>query len=134
MSLDLGAIDRPHERKVSVRANIPRWGGIAVALGCFVGLAVSLLMLEDRVTLQADLEPLVAGGLLVLTIGALDDRWSLPVSESRSRKKVLWTDIHGGSTGDPFVATRQPRIFHDSASARKAAAQSVSQVTLCRFG
>jgi UDP-GlcNAc:undecaprenyl-phosphate GlcNAc-1-phosphate transferase len=77
LSLALGAIDRPNERKVSVRANIPRWGGLAVALGCFVGLAVALLMLEDRVTLQADLEPLVAGGLLVLAIGALDDRWSL---------------------------------------------------------
>jgi UDP-GlcNAc:undecaprenyl-phosphate GlcNAc-1-phosphate transferase len=78
LSLAFGAIDRPNERKVSVRANIPRWGGLAVGLGCFVGLAVALLMLGDAAgDLAADLEAFLAGGLLVLAIGALDDRWSL---------------------------------------------------------
>jgi len=42
LSFALGAIDRPNERKVSARANIPRWGGLAVALGAFVGIATDL--------------------------------------------------------------------------------------------
>jgi UDP-GlcNAc:undecaprenyl-phosphate GlcNAc-1-phosphate transferase len=77
LSHALGAIDRPNERKVSARSNMPRWGGLAVALGTFVGLAVALLMLPEDVTLEADLEALFVGALLVLAIGALDDRWSL---------------------------------------------------------
>jgi UDP-GlcNAc:undecaprenyl-phosphate GlcNAc-1-phosphate transferase len=77
LSLAFGAIDRPNERKVSVRANIPRWGGLAVALGSFVGLAVALLMLGDGLPVSGGLEAFAAGGLLVLAIGALDDRWSL---------------------------------------------------------
>jgi UDP-GlcNAc:undecaprenyl-phosphate GlcNAc-1-phosphate transferase len=77
LSHALGAIDRPNERKISARSNMPRWGGLAVALGTFVGLAVALLMLPADVALQADLEALLVGGLLVLAIGALDDRWSL---------------------------------------------------------
>jgi UDP-GlcNAc:undecaprenyl-phosphate GlcNAc-1-phosphate transferase len=78
LSLALGAIDRPNERKVSTRANIPRWGGLAVGLGTLVGLAVAMLTVtgpDDA--LERALEALVVGGLLVLAIGALDDRWSL---------------------------------------------------------
>jgi UDP-GlcNAc:undecaprenyl-phosphate GlcNAc-1-phosphate transferase len=77
LSFALGAVDRPNERKVSFRSDMPRWGGLAVALGTFVGLAVALLVVPEQVELEADLEALVVGGLLVLGIGALDDRWSL---------------------------------------------------------
>jgi UDP-GlcNAc:undecaprenyl-phosphate GlcNAc-1-phosphate transferase len=76
LSLALGAVDRPNERKVSTRTNIPRWGGLAVALGTLVGLAVAMLLVEPD-ALDRELEALVVGGLLVLAIGALDDRWSL---------------------------------------------------------
>lgn len=77
LSLALGAVDRPNERKVSARANIPRWGGLAVGLGTFVGLAAAMLLVPDADGLEAELEALLVGGLLVLAIGALDDRWSL---------------------------------------------------------
>jgi len=77
LSFALGAVDRPNDRKVSFRSDMPRWGGLAVALGTFVGLAVALLMVPQQVELEADLEALLVGGLLVLAIGALDDRWSL---------------------------------------------------------
>jgi UDP-GlcNAc:undecaprenyl-phosphate GlcNAc-1-phosphate transferase len=77
LSFALGAVDRPNERKVSARSNMPRWGGLAVGLGTFVGLAVALLLVPPQVELEADLEALLVGGLLVLAIGALDDRWSL---------------------------------------------------------
>jgi UDP-GlcNAc:undecaprenyl-phosphate GlcNAc-1-phosphate transferase len=77
LSIALGAVDRPDPRKVSARSNMPRWGGLAVALGTFVGLAAALLILPAELSLRGDLEALLAGGLLVLAIGALDDRWSL---------------------------------------------------------
>ncbi len=77
LSFALGAIDRPNERKVSMRPNIPRWGGLAVALGTFVGLAVAMLLAPAALPFAGRLEALLVGGLLVLAIGALDDRWSL---------------------------------------------------------
>jgi len=77
LSFALGAIDRPNDRKVSARPNIPRWGGLAVALGSFVGLAVATLMAPARVEFLPHLEALLVGGMLVLGIGALDDRRSL---------------------------------------------------------
>lgn len=77
LSLALGAIDRPNERKVSARANIPRWGGLAVALGALVGFSVALLMGPVEPGFQKNLEALLVGALLVLGIGAMDDRWAL---------------------------------------------------------
>jgi UDP-GlcNAc:undecaprenyl-phosphate GlcNAc-1-phosphate transferase len=77
LSVAVGAVDRPNERKVSARSNMPRWGGLAVALGTCVGLSVAMLMLPDQPGLENVLEALLVGGLLVLAIGALDDRWSL---------------------------------------------------------
>lgn len=77
LSLVLGAVDRPNERKVSARANIPRWGGLAVALGAFVGIAVALLIGPKDAPFETNLEGLMVGALLVLGIGAMDDRWAL---------------------------------------------------------
>lgn len=76
LALAVGAVDRPNERKVNRRPNMPLWGGLAVAAGFFAGLAVTLRLAEpmDRPELGA----LVAGGLLVLTLGAVDDRFGLP--------------------------------------------------------
>jgi UDP-GlcNAc:undecaprenyl-phosphate GlcNAc-1-phosphate transferase len=76
LSFALGAIDRPNERKVSARPNVPRWGGLAVALGTFVGIGVALL-LAPRLQESGRLVGLLAGALGVLGIGAVDDRFSL---------------------------------------------------------
>ena len=77
LSHALGAIDRPSERKVSTRTNIPRWGGLAVALGAFVGVGVALLAGPVEESFQLQIEALLVGSLLVLAIGAMDDRWAL---------------------------------------------------------
>jgi UDP-GlcNAc:undecaprenyl-phosphate GlcNAc-1-phosphate transferase len=77
LSLALGAVDRPNERKVSARANIPRWGGLAVALGALVGVGVALLMGQQDPALERTLSALLVGALLVLGVGAMDDRWAL---------------------------------------------------------
>jgi UDP-GlcNAc:undecaprenyl-phosphate GlcNAc-1-phosphate transferase len=77
LALSLGAIDRPDERTVNRRPNIPLLGGISVALGFFVGLAAAVLLTPGESGFRSHLEGLLIGGLLVLTLGALDDRWGL---------------------------------------------------------
>lgn len=110
LSFALGAIDRPNERKVSARPNIPRWGGLAVALGTFVGLAVALLLLPEEVEVEADLEALLVGGLLVLAIGALDDRWSLSawpklVVEIGAAAVAIAAGLRIGHVTDPITGS-----------------------------
>ncbi|MDJ0786654.1 MAG: MraY family glycosyltransferase [Myxococcota bacterium] len=73
----VGAVDRPNERKVSRRESMPLLGGIAVALGFFVGLGVALILLPEQLAMNKHLEAMVIGGILVLAIGAVDDRWGL---------------------------------------------------------
>jgi UDP-GlcNAc:undecaprenyl-phosphate GlcNAc-1-phosphate transferase len=73
----VGAIDRPDERRVNRRSDIPLMGGFAVALGFFVGLAVAILFTAEEVGLGPRMSGLLLGGLLVLNLGAFDDLWGL---------------------------------------------------------
>ena len=76
----MGAVDKPNERKVSRREDMPLLGGLAVAMGCSVGLATLVLQLGEsdvdaaRIT---QVEGFLAGGVVLLAVGVLDDRWSL---------------------------------------------------------
>ncbi|MGI9431841.1 MAG: MraY family glycosyltransferase [Myxococcota bacterium] len=71
-----GAVDRPNDRKISRRENMPLLGGIAVALGLFVGLSACVLLVEEDV-FRGHLEAYLLGGTLLLLVGVYDDRWSL---------------------------------------------------------
>lgn len=77
LALALDIVDRPNERKVNRRPDIPLLGGLSVGLGCFVGLGVALLMLPEDEQLSRHLEALLLGGTLMLGIGAIDDRLGL---------------------------------------------------------
>jgi UDP-GlcNAc:undecaprenyl-phosphate GlcNAc-1-phosphate transferase len=77
MALALGAIDQPSARKVNARANIPLLGGIAIALGFFIGLGAALWLAPESPDLGRRLEALLVGSMLVLGIGVLDDRWTV---------------------------------------------------------
>ena len=73
----LGAVDKPDERKVNRRHDIPLLGGIAVALGFFVGLAVALILTASDHEYRGHIEGQLLGSLLLLTIGVIDDRNAL---------------------------------------------------------
>lgn len=73
----LGAVDRPNERKVSLRDNMPLLGGLAVALGCSVGLASSVISMGEDPVRISKISGFLLGGVVLLAIGMLDDRWSL---------------------------------------------------------
>ena len=76
----LGVVDQPNERKVSRRENMPLMGGLAVALGTFMGLAVAILAGVLEVSPSADFEGFVIGGSMLIAVGAWDDRWGLSAS------------------------------------------------------
>ena len=73
----VGVIDHPDERKVNRRQNIPLLGGLAVALGFYVGLAVAKLLTSDQVDYRNHVEGQILGSLILLTLGMVDDRWPL---------------------------------------------------------
>jgi len=69
-----GVIDRPDDRKVNRRQDIPLLGGLAVALGFFVGLSVAILLAGDGVEFRNHIEGQLFGSLLLLMLGVVDDR------------------------------------------------------------
>jgi len=73
----LGVMDRPGPRKVNKRPDIPLLGGVAVALGFFVGLAAAVIFTEDAIDYGGTFQALVLGGMLLLALGAWDDRFAL---------------------------------------------------------
>lgn len=73
----LGAVDRPDERKVNRRADIPLLGGIAVALGFFVGLSSALILSGGRHDFRGHVEGQLLGSLILLGLGLVDDRKAL---------------------------------------------------------
>lgn len=73
----IGAVDRPNDRKVSRREDMPLLGGVAVALGACVSLAVSVLSFGWDGESIRKVEGFLMGGSVMIVIGALDDRWSV---------------------------------------------------------
>jgi UDP-GlcNAc:undecaprenyl-phosphate GlcNAc-1-phosphate transferase len=72
----VGIIDRPSERSVNRRPNMPLLGGLAVAAGLAAGVIAGLLSGDDLIYTQR-LGGLLLGGLLVIALGVLDDRRGL---------------------------------------------------------
>ncbi|MFC4777837.1 glycosyltransferase family 4 protein [Paenibacillus sp. GCM10023252] len=75
----VGAIDKPNHRKVHTRI-MPRMGGLAIYTA-FVGAFLVLVpFLPDNLLSARDLnliKALLAGGTIIIIIGALDDRFEL---------------------------------------------------------
>jgi UDP-GlcNAc:undecaprenyl-phosphate GlcNAc-1-phosphate transferase len=75
----IGAVDRPNERKVNRRSDMPLLGGIAVALGCSVGLAAAVIGVEWEPAAIRRIEGFLIGGSVLLIVGVFDDRWNVSV-------------------------------------------------------
>jgi len=76
LAISVGITDRPSERSVNRRPNMPLLGGMAVGLGFAVGLAVAIWQVEP--TLPAGhLFSLALGGALLLATGIYDDRFGM---------------------------------------------------------
>lgn len=73
----LGIVDRPNERKVNRRANIPLLGGLGVALGFYAAIAVAVGLQDPGAEDRGHLEGQLIGSLILLALGVVDDRRAL---------------------------------------------------------
>lgn len=73
----VGKVDKPGTRKIHT-APIPRMGGIAICMGCFISLlGIEYLHPGYFSMLPAEWRGVVAGGLLIFMVGLLDDLYDL---------------------------------------------------------
>ncbi|MGH0030934.1 MAG: MraY family glycosyltransferase, partial [Myxococcota bacterium] len=76
VALAVGAIDRPNDRKVSRREDMPLLGGLAVACAFVVALA-ALRWIGGPPLDATKLRGLMLGGALILVLGVIDDRFGM---------------------------------------------------------
>ena len=79
MAILLDVVDRPSERKVNDREGIPLLGGIAVVSGCGIGLLTYVFFADPQefVRVRDQVASFMAGGMLLVLVGAWDDRFDL---------------------------------------------------------
>ena len=73
----MGAVDRPNQRKVSKRAEMPLLGGLAVAAGCGVGILVASQLVVAEAGMLPGVFGFVLGGGVIVLAGAWDDRFDM---------------------------------------------------------
>ncbi len=76
LAISVGITDRPSERSVNRRPNMPLLGGMAVGLGFSAGLAVAIRQFEPTLP-GGHLFALIVGGALLLAAGIYDDRFGM---------------------------------------------------------
>jgi UDP-GlcNAc:undecaprenyl-phosphate GlcNAc-1-phosphate transferase len=77
LSRALGVVDKPNERKVSLRDHMPLMGGLAVAAGAGAGLFAVSIQFGPEVLPPDRLRGFLYGGGLILAVGAIDDRFGM---------------------------------------------------------
>jgi len=73
LAIAIGVTDRPNERSVNRRPNMPLLGGMAVGLGFAAGLVVAIRQVDPALP-SGHLLAITLGGGLVLAAGVYDDR------------------------------------------------------------
>ncbi len=76
-ALRFGIVDRPSERKVNLRQNMPLMGGIAIAIGTLAGLTVVVIQFGPDLMPLDRTRGFLLGGLVVLVLGITDDRFGM---------------------------------------------------------
>ena len=79
LAIMLRIVDRPSDRKVSDRQGIPLLGGLAVVVGCALGLAGFVIAAEvgGGELVRPKVAAFMAAGMLLVLVGAWDDRFDL---------------------------------------------------------
>jgi UDP-GlcNAc:undecaprenyl-phosphate GlcNAc-1-phosphate transferase len=77
IALALGVVDRPNDRKINARDGIPLLGGLAVVVGCLVGLVAFQWVIGDPDIWDRRILTFAAGGTVLFLLGAWDDRFYL---------------------------------------------------------
>jgi UDP-GlcNAc:undecaprenyl-phosphate GlcNAc-1-phosphate transferase len=77
LAVALHVVDQPDARKVNKRPNIPLMGGLAIAVGCGVGVLVAGQQGYADADNLRRLGGFFLGGAVLLALGAYDDRFGL---------------------------------------------------------
>jgi UDP-GlcNAc:undecaprenyl-phosphate GlcNAc-1-phosphate transferase len=79
LAVAAGAVDMPGQRKIHVRP-VPCWGGLGIFLGFAAALitVLNLDVLPLSPELTGEVTGLLAGGLIILGVGMIDDWRGLP--------------------------------------------------------
>ncbi len=112
-----GVLDIPHERRVHTQPT-PRWGGLAMYASFLIAILVVSLYRHE--TLVIDGHPngrtlgILVGGLLITTLGALDDKYNIP-----AKVKLLGQILCACVLVLPFFGVRMVVAFdYDLASSK----------------
>jgi UDP-GlcNAc:undecaprenyl-phosphate GlcNAc-1-phosphate transferase len=76
-SRTLGVVDRPNERNISDREQMPLMGGLAVASGVAAGLLAVHTLFDADLIPATRLTGFLIGGVVILALGAYDDRFGM---------------------------------------------------------
>lgn len=103
LAFQLGAVDNPGPRRINQKV-MPTMGGLAI----FLAFALSTLFLFGDVIPRSFLYPILAGGLVIIITGMIDDIYEL--SPSKKSAGILlaacviyfFTDMHFDSIGLPI--------------------------------
>jgi len=98
-----GVVDKPNERKVSTRDQMPLLGGLAVAAGAAAGLYVVAAYLAPDVLPPNRLRGFVFGSGLILLVGIVDDRFGMgAVTKLVGQLAAATLVYHAGFTIESF--------------------------------
>jgi UDP-GlcNAc:undecaprenyl-phosphate GlcNAc-1-phosphate transferase len=104
LARELGIIDRPNERKVNVRDDIPLLGGLAVGIGFFVACATIIIRASDPSLYAGRIEGFLVGGALLMAVGAFDDRYTLSWKPKLAAQlAAAWLAIYYGFRIEHFT-------------------------------
>lgn len=104
LARQLGIIDRPNERKVNLRENIPLLGGLAVGMGFFVACAVVIIRAGENSVYTGHIEGFLVGGALLMAVGAFDDRYTLTWRPKLAAQlTAAWVAIYYGFRIEHFT-------------------------------
>ena len=77
LAIRLDIIDRPNDRKISRRDQIPLVGGVSIFIGCTAGLLSALAMGFASADLMIKSLGFLSGGFVLVLVGLWDDRFYL---------------------------------------------------------
>jgi len=104
LAYQLDIIDRPNERKVNLRDNIPLLGGLAVGIGFFVACALVVLQAGEDSLYKGHIEGVLLGGVILMAVGAFDDRYTLSWKPKLGAQLLAaWVAIYYGFRIEHFT-------------------------------
>ncbi|MCP5040329.1 MAG: undecaprenyl/decaprenyl-phosphate alpha-N-acetylglucosaminyl 1-phosphate transferase [bacterium] len=92
-----GVVDRPNERKISLRDQMPLLGGLAVAAGVAAGLFAVVVLFDTGLLPPMRLRGFLFGSGLILAVGIIDDRFGMgAVTKLAGQIAAASIAFHGG--------------------------------------